>query len=82
METDFFAQVGMCRSFAPIIVGHGGGAILNILSIGALFCVPEYSSYSAAKAAAAMGFSSGLVRGHNEKKLPMWLGLNPAPPTY
>ena len=54
METDFFAQVGMCRSFAPIIVGHGGGAILNILSIGALFCVPEYSSYSAAKAAAAM----------------------------
>ena len=54
METDFFAQIGMCRSFAPIIVNNGGGAIVNILSIGALFCVPEYSSYSAAKAAAAM----------------------------
>jgi short-subunit dehydrogenase len=53
METDFWAPIDLCRLFAPRIVANGGGAICNILSIGALFCLPEYSSYSVAKAALA-----------------------------
>jgi NAD(P)-dependent dehydrogenase (short-subunit alcohol dehydrogenase family) len=52
-ETDFWAPVRLCRLFAPTIVANGGGAICNIISIGALFCLPEYSSYSTAKAALA-----------------------------
>ncbi len=54
MQTDYWAQAEMCRIFAPQMVQRGAGAIINILSIGALFCLPEYSSYCAAKAAAAL----------------------------
>lgn len=54
METDYWAQAEMCRIFAPMMVEQGQGAIINILSIGALFCLPEYASYCAAKSAAAI----------------------------
>ncbi len=53
METDFWAPVRLCRLFSPHILANGGGAICNIISIGALFCLPEYSTYSVAKAALA-----------------------------
>jgi short-subunit dehydrogenase len=54
METDFFAQAEMCRVFAPVLRRGKDTAIINMLSIGALYCVPEFASYSAAKAAAAI----------------------------
>jgi NAD(P)-dependent dehydrogenase (short-subunit alcohol dehydrogenase family) len=58
METDFWGQLAMCRAFAPILAANGGGAIVNILSVGALFSLPEYGSYSVAKwAAAAMSIA-------------------------
>lgn len=57
METDFWSQIAMCRGFAPTLVSRAKSghrpAIINILSVGALFCVVEYSSYSAAKVALA-----------------------------
>jgi NAD(P)-dependent dehydrogenase (short-subunit alcohol dehydrogenase family) len=59
METDFWAHIEMCRGFAPHLIKNGaardgGAAIINILSVGAMFCVVEYSSYSAAKGALAL----------------------------
>ena len=59
METDFWAHVEMCRGFSPQLITNattrdGGSAIINILSVGAIFCVVEYSSYSAAKGALAL----------------------------
>jgi NAD(P)-dependent dehydrogenase (short-subunit alcohol dehydrogenase family) len=59
METDFWAHVEMCRGFVPHLKANGdrrqgGAAIINILSVGAMFCVVEYSSYSAAKGALAL----------------------------
>lgn len=54
MEIDYWAQAEMCRAFAPGMVERGGGTIVNILSVGAMFCLPEYSTYCAAKAAAAI----------------------------
>ena len=57
METDFWAQIEMCRGFAPTLQRRAQQgrrpAIVNILSVGALFCVVEYSTYSAAKVALA-----------------------------
>lgn len=53
METNYFAQLEMCRAFAPQLLASRG-SIINILSIGALFCLPEYASYCAAKAACAI----------------------------
>ena len=54
METNFFAQAEMCRSFAPALRRAEDAAIVNVLSIGALYCVPEFATYSASKAATAI----------------------------
>jgi NAD(P)-dependent dehydrogenase (short-subunit alcohol dehydrogenase family) len=66
METNFWAQAEMVRLFAPLLVANsraaiGGGngaatgrsgAIVQILSVGALYAVPAFGSYSASKFAA------------------------------
>jgi len=51
MEANYFGVLRMCRAFAPILAANGGGAIVNILSIGALANVPSSGSYCASKAA-------------------------------
>jgi NAD(P)-dependent dehydrogenase (short-subunit alcohol dehydrogenase family) len=52
METNFWAQTEMIRLFTPIILANRGGAIVQILSVGALYSVPTVGSYSASKFAA------------------------------
>ncbi|MFF2382228.1 SDR family oxidoreductase [Streptomyces sp. NPDC058108] len=51
METAFFGTLGMIRSFAPVISGNGGGAVLNMLSVLSWVHYPKYGAYCAAKAA-------------------------------
>ena len=53
MDTNFWAQAEMARLFAPVIVANGGGAIVQILSVGALYSVPDFCTYSASKFAAS-----------------------------
>ena len=53
MDTNCWSPAELARLFAPIILANGGGAIVNILSVGALFSLPEYATYCASKAAAA-----------------------------
>jgi NAD(P)-dependent dehydrogenase (short-subunit alcohol dehydrogenase family) len=52
IETNYFGPMQMCRAFAPILAAHGGGAIVNMLSILARVNLPMYGSLSASKAAA------------------------------
>ena len=52
METNFWAQTEMVRLFTPIILANHGGAIVQILSVGALYSVAPVGSYSASKFAA------------------------------
>jgi NAD(P)-dependent dehydrogenase (short-subunit alcohol dehydrogenase family) len=52
METNFWAQAEMVRLFTPLILANRGGAIVQILSVGALYSVPTVGSYSASKFAA------------------------------
>ena len=52
METNCWGVLAMCRAFAPSLARRGGGAIVNILSMGALASVPFAGSYCASKAAA------------------------------
>ena len=52
MDTNFWAQAGMVRAFTPIILANQGGAIVQILSVGALYSVAPYGTYSASKFAA------------------------------
>lgn len=53
METDCFSPIEMCRLFIPNMVERGTGGVINILSIGAIFCLPSHASYCAAKGAQA-----------------------------
>ena len=52
METNYWGVLRMCRAFAPILARNGGGAIMNILSLGALASIADCGSYCATKAAA------------------------------
>lgn len=54
METDCFSPIEMCRLYLPDMVKRGEGGVINILSIGAIFCLPSHASYCAAKGAQAI----------------------------
>ena len=49
-ETNVLGPVRVTKSFAPVLAAHGGGAILNVLSLAAWTPVP--TAYAASKAAA------------------------------
>lgn len=51
METNYFGTLAMCRAFAPVLKGNGGGAIVNMLSILARVNLPTMGSLCASKAA-------------------------------
>lgn len=51
MEVNYFGTLAMCRAFAPVLGGNGGGAIVNVLSILAKVTNPALGSYCASKAA-------------------------------
>lgn len=52
MEVNYFGTLAMCRAFAPVLAGTGGGAIVNILSVASFYTNPAMGSYAASKAAA------------------------------
>ncbi len=52
MEVNFWGQLAMIRAFAPILAANGGGAILQVLSIGAMTVFPGVGTYCASKFAA------------------------------
>ena len=52
METNYFGTLEMCRAFAPVLAAHGGGAIVNMLSVTSFYNNPLDASYGASKAAA------------------------------
>lgn len=52
MEVNFWGQLAMIRAFAPVLASNGGGAILQILSIGAMTTFPQVGTYCASKFAA------------------------------
>ena len=54
METNGFSPIEMCRLYLPNMVERGEGGVINILSIGAIFCLPSHASYCAAKGAQAL----------------------------
>ncbi|MDG4758362.1 SDR family oxidoreductase [Micromonospora sp. WMMD710] len=51
LETHYFGNLSMIRSFAPIIAGNGGGTILNVLSVLSWVNFPNIGAYGAAKSA-------------------------------
>ncbi len=52
MDVNYFGPLAMSRAFSPILAGNGGGAIINVLSVGAILAVPNMGGYSPSKFAA------------------------------
>jgi NAD(P)-dependent dehydrogenase (short-subunit alcohol dehydrogenase family) len=51
METNYFGTLAMCRAFAPVLAGNGGGALVNVLSVASWLGSPFNGSYAASKSA-------------------------------
>ncbi|MFT6771267.1 SDR family oxidoreductase [Congregibacter sp.] len=52
MDVNYFGPLMMCRAFAPLLAHNGGGAIMNVLSVGAILPIPNMGGYSPSKFAA------------------------------
>jgi len=59
LETNYLGTIRMSQAFTPILKRNGGGAIVNVLSVGSWVNSPELSLYAASKSA-AWGFTNGL----------------------
>jgi len=51
MEINYFGTLSMCRAFAPVLAGNGGGAVVNMLSVTSFYNNPLEASYGASKSA-------------------------------
>ena len=51
-EVNFFGMQRMAQAFAPVLAAHGGGAMLNVLSIASWINRPLLGTYGATKSAA------------------------------
>jgi short-subunit dehydrogenase len=51
MEVNYFAPLELLTRFAPALIRNGGGALVNVSSVGGLTNFPFYPTYSASKAA-------------------------------
>jgi NAD(P)-dependent dehydrogenase (short-subunit alcohol dehydrogenase family) len=52
LETNFFGPLRLSRAFAPVLARHGGGAILNVLSVATWLSSEQLAVYAASKSAA------------------------------
>jgi NAD(P)-dependent dehydrogenase (short-subunit alcohol dehydrogenase family) len=52
LDTNFFGPLRLTRAFAPILAQHGGGAILNVLSVASWVNRPLLGAYGMSKSAA------------------------------
>ncbi|GAA0386996.1 SDR family oxidoreductase [Streptomyces luteireticuli] len=51
MNTNWLGTLRVLRAFAPVVEGNGGGAVANIISVGAFGGTPSMGAYPASKAA-------------------------------
>jgi NAD(P)-dependent dehydrogenase (short-subunit alcohol dehydrogenase family) len=52
LETNLFGTLAVSRAFAPILAAHGGGALVNVLSVASWRSLPGFAAYGTSKAAA------------------------------
>ncbi|MFE5990552.1 SDR family oxidoreductase [Streptomyces sp. NPDC056453] len=50
-ETHVLGTLAMSRAFAPVLERHGGGALVNVLSVLSWVSIPVSAGYAAAKSA-------------------------------
>ncbi|MDR7096649.1 SDR family oxidoreductase [Hydrogenophaga laconesensis] len=52
LETNFFGPLRVSQAFAPVLASHGGGALVNVLSVASWINSPLLAVYGASKSAA------------------------------
>ncbi len=52
LDVNFFGPLFVARAFAPVLAAHGGGGIINVLSIASWTNRPMLAVYGASKTAA------------------------------
>ena len=77
LETNYFGLLWMARAFAPLLATHGGGAIVNMLSVASWMSRPVLGVYGSSKAA-AWSLTNGLrndLRAQGTQVLGVHVGL-------
>jgi NAD(P)-dependent dehydrogenase (short-subunit alcohol dehydrogenase family) len=77
LETNFFGPLRMSLAFAPVLARHGGGAILNVLSVASWISSPMLAVYGSTKSA-AWSLTNGLrheLRAQHTQVLGMHMGF-------
>ncbi|MDE2605926.1 MAG: SDR family oxidoreductase [Burkholderiales bacterium] len=77
LETNFFGMLRMAQAFAPVLAAHGGGAMLNVLSIASWINRPLLGAYGATKSA-AWALTNGLrheLRGQGTQVSALHMGF-------
>jgi len=77
IETNVIGPLLMARAFAPLLAGHGGGALINVLSVLSWLNLPGASTYCLSKSA-AWGLTNGLrneLRGQGTRVLAVHVGF-------
>ena len=77
METNYFSTLEIIRAFAGVLKANGGGAIVNLSSIGGLVNVPMIGSYCASKA--AVHSMTQAVRAELASQQTLVIGVYPGP---
>jgi NAD(P)-dependent dehydrogenase (short-subunit alcohol dehydrogenase family) len=52
LDVNLFGSMRMIRAFAPVLATHGGGAVVNVLSVASWINRPVLGAYGASKSAA------------------------------
>lgn len=77
METNYFGPLRLSLAFAPVLAAHGGGAIVNVLSVASWISSPMLGVYASTKAA-AWSLTNGLrheLRAQGTQVLGMHMGF-------
>ncbi|MFS3136274.1 SDR family oxidoreductase [Gluconacetobacter sacchari] len=80
-DTNFFGTLNVANAFAPVLGAHGGGTMLNILSVAAWVSMP--TAYAASKAA-LWSATNGLrmaLEGQNTQVVGLLVGMIDTPMT-
>jgi NAD(P)-dependent dehydrogenase (short-subunit alcohol dehydrogenase family) len=52
LEVNYLSLIATTQAFAPVLAANGGGAFVNVLSVGSWVGIPFLSTYGASKSAA------------------------------
>jgi NAD(P)-dependent dehydrogenase (short-subunit alcohol dehydrogenase family) len=77
LEVNFFGMLRMAQAFAPVLAAHGGGGLLNVLSVASWINRPLLGTYGATKSA-AWALTNGLrheLRGQGTQVTALHMGF-------